>query len=233
MTSSRLALPIAVLAVAIVAAACAGPAGAGPAGSAGVPAPTAAPETQAAPSDGQEAATDGLATPTGGPAATDAPTNGPAQTEGPAPAPVEGWRGMALTDARTGATFSIAELSGRLVAIEPMAAWCSNCLRQQKEARKALERLGSDDVVYISLGVDPGEKAGELARYADDEGFGWTFAVATKDVLRELAKEFGDQVLSPPSTPFILVGPDGVVIEQHFGARGADDLAAVLADNLP
>ena len=140
---------------------------------------------------------------------------------------------MPLEDARTGAVFSIGDLNGRLVAIEPMAAWCSNCLRQQQEARKALKALGSEDVVYISLGVDPDEKAGELARYADDEGFGWTFAVATKDISRALAAEFGDQVLSPPSTPFILVGPDGAVIEQHFGSRGADDLAALLAQHVP
>jgi cytochrome oxidase Cu insertion factor (SCO1/SenC/PrrC family) len=140
---------------------------------------------------------------------------------------------MALEDARTGATFTIADLAGRLVAIEPMATWCSNCLQQQKEARKALEQVASDDVVYVSLSVESNQKPADLAAYAEDKRFPWTFAVASKDVARSLAAEFGDQVLSPPSVPFILVGSDGSLIEQHFGSRGADELAALLTEHLP
>jgi cytochrome oxidase Cu insertion factor (SCO1/SenC/PrrC family) len=220
------------LVIALATAACAGSGGAGPANA--VPSAATAAPPAATPGPTPDAAPTGApATPATNPPATQPPGEIPAATAAAEPPAITGWRGMALVNARTGETFTVGDLAGRLVAIEPMAAWCSNCLRQQKEARKALERLDSDDVVYISLGVDPGEKAAELARYADDEGFGWTFAVATKDVLRELAKEFGDQVLSPPSTPFILVGADGTVIEQHFGARGADDLAAVLAANHP
>ena len=35
----------------------------------------------------------------------------------------------------------IADLAGKLVVIEPMAIWCSNCASQQKEASKALAAI--------------------------------------------------------------------------------------------
>lgn len=87
--------------------------------------------------------------------------------------------------------------------------------------------------MYIGVDVDPNEPSDELAAYADREGFAWTFTVAPKDVARSLAAEFGDQVLSPPSTPLILIGPGGAVIETHYGIRRADELEALFRKHLP
>ncbi len=143
------------------------------------------------------------------------------------------WRTAALVDARSGETFSIDGLEGRLVAIEPMAIWCSNCRTQQREAVAALAAVASDDLMYISLDVETNEERDVLARYADEQGFDWTFTVASTDVARSLAAEFGDQVLSPPATPLILLGPDGTVIETHYGIRRADELEALFRQHLP
>ena len=73
-------------------------------------------------------------------------------------AALEPWQTVALRDVRSGETFAVADLAGKLVVIEPMAIWCTNCARQQQEASKALAALDSDDVVYISLDVDPSER---------------------------------------------------------------------------
>ena len=35
-----------------------------------------------------------------------------------------------LADARTGATFSLADLRGKTAYAEPMATWCTNCRQQ-------------------------------------------------------------------------------------------------------
>src|SRR3972149_6506560 len=91
----------------------------------------------------------------------------------------------------------------------------------------------SPDVVYVSLAVDPNERAEDLAIYADREGYDWTFAIASADVSRSLAATFGDQVLSPPSTPLIILGPHGQLIEKHIGMKSADDLAALFEEHLP
>jgi hypothetical protein len=149
------------------------------------------------------------------------------------PAGSAGWRSASLVDVRTGDAFTIDGLKGKLVAIEPMAIWCSNCRIQQREAVTALAAVATDDLVYIGVDVDPNEQIDALAAYAKEQGFDWTFAVASKDVARSLAAEFGDQVLSPPSTPLILVGPDGTVLETHFGIRKADELEALFRQHLP
>lgn len=145
----------------------------------------------------------------------------------------EAWRTAALVDVRTGETLVVNDLAGKLVVIEPMAVWCTTCHIQQSEVAVALPRIGSPDLVYISLDVDPNERAEDLAAYADRSGFDWHFVVATPEVARSLAAAFGDQILSPPSTPKIVVAPSGEVVDQHFGVRDADRLVAEFTAYLP
>jgi len=146
---------------------------------------------------------------------------------------VEAWQTIALRDVRTQETFRIADLRGKLVAIEAIAIWCANCKTQQAEAAAAIAEIGSPDLVYISLDVDPNEQEADLAEYARREGFDWRFAVASPDVARSLVAAHGPQVLSPPATPVILVAPDGRVIEVQTGIRSADELVADLRAHLP
>jgi thiol-disulfide isomerase/thioredoxin len=155
---------------------------------------------------------------------------------GPNPASAavdEAWRTTALRDVVTGDEVRIADLRAKVVAIEAMAIWCVNCRFQQLEAKAALEQLASSDVVYISLDVDPNEREADLAEYARREGFGWRFVVAPPEVSRSLAATFGDQILSPPATPLVVLGPEGEVIEKHIGIKSATDLAALLEEHLP
>jgi thiol-disulfide isomerase/thioredoxin len=133
----------------------------------------------------------------------------------------------------TGEEFRISDLQGKVVVIEAMAIWCVNCRWQQGEAQAALEQVASPNVVYISLDVDPNERPQDLAEYARREGFTWRFAVASPDVSRSLAATFGDQILSPPATPLIILGPDGELIEKHIGIKGAGDMAALFEEHLP
>jgi hypothetical protein len=171
-------------------------------------------------------------TPAAGAPSAGVPDGGAAAQPTPADAAAD-WRTAPLTDVRSGETFTIDGLAGKLVAIEPMAIWCSNCRIQQQEAATALAAIASDDLVYVGLDVDPNGPPAELAAYSTEEGFDWPYAVAPPSVARSLVAEFGDQVLSPPSTPLILVGPDGSIIEQHFGIRRAAELEALFREHLP
>ena len=155
---------------------------------------------------------------------------GPSQGGDPAD---EIWRTAALVDVRTDEAFTIDGLRGKLVAIEPMAIWCTSCRVQQREAVKAIAAVQSDDLVYVGLDVDPAESADDLATYSVELGFDWPFAIASTDVARSLAAAFGDQILSPPSTPLILVGPDGTILETHFGIRRAAELESLFRQHLP
>ena len=145
----------------------------------------------------------------------------------------ETWRTASLRDVVTGDEFRINDLQGKVVAIESMAIWCINCRQQQGQAQAAITQVASPKVVYISLDVDPNERDADLAAYARREGFTWRFVVASPEVSRSLAATFGDQILSPPATPLVVLGPDGELIEKHIGIKGADDLAALLKEHLP
>ena len=138
------------------------------------------------------------------------------------------WALATLTDAATGEQFRIADLaaSGRVVFIETMAIWCSNCRAQQREAVTAFADLDPAKVVWLGLDVETSETADALVRYRDQNGFPFRYAIADRDVSRALAEEFGDVVLSPPSVNLIVLATDGRVTHL-LGRHSAGELVEI------
>lgn len=133
------------------------------------------------------------------------------------------WLALPLTNARSGETFTLADFSGKTVFVETMATWCSNCRRQLQNVSAAKGQLG-DDVIFVALSVETNISDAELARYADNEGFDWLFAVATPELLQKLADEYGRAILNPPSTPHFIVRPDGSTTDLVTGIDSPDTL---------
>jgi len=92
--------------------------------------------------------------------------------------------------------------------------------------RDSLASLG-DDVVMISLDVDPNEDADLLRRYADQNGFTWRLAVAPRGLASELVQRYGNRFATPPSEPKLFIGPQGGVAAE-FGRKSADDLRVMV-----
>ena len=136
------------------------------------------------------------------------------------------WQNLPLTNARTGEAFTFADFEGKTVFVEPMATWCSNCRRQLGNVRQAQEQLAGDDVVFVALSVETNIDDATLASYADGAGFDWLFAVATPDMLKDLADEFGRSIVNPPATPHFIIRPDGTSTELVTGIEAADQIVA-------
>jgi thiol-disulfide isomerase/thioredoxin len=135
------------------------------------------------------------------------------------------WFSASLTDARTGQAFSINDFEGKVVLVETMAIWCSNCLKQQGQVKALHEQLGArDDFVSIGLDIDPNENTEALKSYVENKGFDWLYAVPSADVSREIAALYGDQFLNPPSTPIVVIDRHGDTHPLPFGIKSADDL---------
>jgi len=135
------------------------------------------------------------------------------------------WFGATLMDARSGQTFTINDFKGKVVLVETMAMWCSNCLKQQTQVKALHEALGMrDDFVSIGLDIDPNENIDALKGYVEDKGFDWYYAVSPVDVSREIASLYGDQFLNPPSTPILVIDRHGEAHPLPFGIKSADDL---------
>ena len=157
---------------------------------------------------------------------TQAPQEAPAEDAETAAEPT--WLDIELTDAETGETFTLASLEGGVVAVEPMAIWCSNCKAQQDNLKEVYDDVAAAGVTYISLGIDPGENPDALAQYADKRGYEWTFVQSPNEFSRALNDLFGPQILSAPSTPLIVLDASGDVVFQDFGFHGPDKLLDIL-----
>ena len=149
----------------------------------------------------------------------------PMMTESAAIMESPNWFSASLTDARTSDVFSINDFQGKVVLVETMAIWCSNCLKQQGQVKALHEQLGArDDFVSIGLDIDPNENTAALKTYVEDKGFDWLYAVPSKDVSREIASLYGDQFLNPPSTPIVVIDRHGEAHPLPFGIKSSDDL---------
>jgi len=139
------------------------------------------------------------------------------------------WFAVSLTSPVTGEAFKIEDFNGKVVLLQNFAQWCPTCLSQQKEIAKLHEMMGmSDDLVTVSLDVDPNENAATLKTYLEKYGFDWNYAVAPAEVTREISDLYGNQFLNPPSAPMMIIDRHGEVHPLPFGLKSADDLQNAL-----
>jgi thiol-disulfide isomerase/thioredoxin len=138
------------------------------------------------------------------------------------------WSTLPLTNARTGETFTLADFAGQTVYVEPMATWCTNCRRQQGNVKDARAQLAGQDVVFVSLSVETTIDNATLAGYADGAGFDWLFAVMTPEMLQALASDFGQTIANPPTTPHLVIRPDGSATNLVTGIESAEQIVALI-----
>ncbi len=141
------------------------------------------------------------------------------------------WQKSVLVDARSGESFTLSDFVGKQVFVEPMATWCTNCRRQLTNVQAAREQLG-DETVFIAISVETNIDNTTLAKYADDAGFEWLFAVATPELLTELTAEFGRAIVNPPATPHFIIRVDGSYSELITGIDSAPEIISRLTSEV-
>lgn len=140
------------------------------------------------------------------------------------------WQTMALTNARTGETFTLADFMGKTVFVETMATWCTNCRQQLGNVKSAVARADSEQAIFVAISVETNLTAETLAQYADNNDFPWTFAVATPEMVQALAATFGPTIANPPATPHFLIYPDGSHGDLVTGYESGDQILATIAE---
>jgi cytochrome oxidase Cu insertion factor (SCO1/SenC/PrrC family) len=178
------------------------------------------------PTDDMMKSTDDMMKPTEGMMSTEMPATA-AKTDMPGDQGMmtPGWVTAELMHPVTGAMFTINDFQGSVVLVEPFAQWCSTCLAQQKELVKLYEATGMDaGLVIVGLDIDPNEDAEMLKTYLEKHGFSWHYAIASKEMAREISQLYGDQFLNPPSAPMLLIDRQGEVHSLPFGLKSVDDL---------
>jgi len=140
------------------------------------------------------------------------------------------WYSWELIDINSGTTFRLNDEQGKVILVETMAVWCSNCLKQQQEVSQLLASLGPrDDFVSLAINIDPNEDDATLASYTQQHGFDWRYVVASDELINEISSLYGAQYLNPPSTPMLIIDQQGQAHTLPFGIKSAADLQAALS----
>ncbi len=138
------------------------------------------------------------------------------------------WQTLTMTNARTGEEFAVSDFLGCAVYVETMATWCLNCLMQMGNVAEALPNLDPDRHVVIAISVETDLPAEDLAQYADNSNLDWIFSVASPEVLKAIVDEFGRDAIVPPSTPHVIVNPDGIASDLLTGLKGPDEIVELM-----
>lgn len=138
---------------------------------------------------------------------------------------IPAWFEMPMTDVRSGETFTISDLSGKVILVETMAMWCPTCLTQEREVQKVLGLLGErDDFVNIAMDVDSNENAEALRGYIAEHELDWIFVIASVEIKRDLGNRYSAQLLNPPVAPMLIIDRNGNVYGLPYGLKKADAL---------
>ena len=104
----------------------------------------------------------------------------------------------------------------------------------------ALARLRSEgrlpgplQCCHVDHGVrtDSSENAAQLRAFADRNGFGWKFALASREMLSALQQAYGPQFLTPTAEPMLFVSPTQRPSAGSYGRRDAGTMRALVAAN--
>lgn len=94
----------------------------------------------------------------------------------------------------------------------------------QRSLRLAIPELGTEEYEFISIAVDIGSTPAEIEAYANQQGFDWTFAVASEDFLREFVGQYGRIVITIPNMVHFVIQPDGSISEMNQGTPSPEAL---------
>src|SRR5712692_8922633 len=98
------------------------------------------------------------------------------------------WKAAPLTDANRGKNFTLGDFSGKVVVLQFMAVYCQYCLAEARQLVTAQQNFAgngqaSNQVVVVSVDVDPNENLAQLQAYVRQNNFGapsssppWFFA---------------------------------------------------------
>ena len=141
------------------------------------------------------------------------------------------WVTAPMISAANGEIFRLADYKGKVVLVEMMAVWCTNCLQEQGHVRDLHQKASSeitDKVVSLSVDVDPNEGMDQLKAYRTKQGFTWDFTVAPQAVAREISNLYGAQFLNPSAVPMLIIDKEGGIHPLPFGIKTVDALQEAL-----
>ena len=136
---------------------------------------------------------------------------------------------QSLTDIMSTEQFTLSDFAGQKVLVQTFAVWCTKCKRQQIQLAELREEIG-DNVVIVSLDVDPNESVETVKTHISENGYDWYVAIAPPEFTQMLMKSFGNVVVIAPAVPMILINEEGDTRLLRRGVKSADKLIRELEE---
>lgn len=107
-----------------------------------------------------------------------------------------------------GKIISLADLKGKYVLIDYWATWCGACLSEMPALRQQEERYHKNNIVFLGISIDDGDE--RIAK--------WKIKAKELPGLQVLqtSKELKNQFILPYIPRYILLDPQGVVINSNM-----------------
>jgi len=108
-----------------------------------------------------------------------------------------------------GGKTKLSSLKGKYVYIDTWATWCGPCRAEIPSLKKVEEKYHGKNIEFVSVSIDAQKDHEKWKNFVTDKQLGGIQVFADKDWNSDWAKAYGIQSIPR----FILVGPDGKVID--------------------
>ena len=113
---------------------------------------------------------------------------------------------------RDGKSVELASFKGKYVLIDIWATWCVPCLKQVPYLKKLEKKYHDKNIVFVGISVDDKDEYKLWKETIDNKEMGGVQLFADKSFESDFVDAFG--VASIPR--FILISPEGIIVESHF-----------------
>lgn len=113
--------------------------------------------------------------------------------------------------------FSLTSLRGKVVVLDFMASWCGPCMTEMSHLKEIFSSYSADQVVIISIDVDPTESDDTIKQVKATYGDNWVFASGS-----DVGTTYG--VTGIPT--LYIVDNEGVIAYKSVGATSSSILSA-------
>ncbi|CAL2080672.1 TlpA disulfide reductase family protein [Tenacibaculum sp. 190524A05c] len=113
---------------------------------------------------------------------------------------------------RDGKSVELASFKGKYVLIDIWATWCVPCLKQVPYLKKLEKKYHDKNIVFVGISVDDKDEYKLWKETLDKKEMGGVQLFADKSFESDFVDAFG--VASIPR--FILISPEGIIVESHF-----------------
>ncbi|CAL2062008.1 TlpA disulfide reductase family protein [Tenacibaculum sp. 190524A05c] len=113
---------------------------------------------------------------------------------------------------RDGKSVELSSFKGKYVLIDIWATWCVPCLKQVPYLKKLEKKYHDKNIVFVGISVDDKDQYKLWKETLDKKEMGGVQLFADKSFESDFVDAFG--VASIPR--FILISPEGIIVESHF-----------------